>query len=136
MRFPTSSCRKIRAISQKNGTYISIGTVSRCLRKKFDLKFYKLAAKPRLTSAMKKKNLSFANKLLHWTVEKWEMVLFFDQSTVQQFAVRKRHVQKIKYQRFNAKYTVSTVKHLQARCFGVISKCGTAGLYFFPQAPQ
>ena len=33
---------------------------------------YKIPAKSRLTSAVKKKRLSFANKRLHWTVEKRE----------------------------------------------------------------
>ena len=82
--------RKIRTNLLKNGTDISIGTVSRRLSKEFGLKSYKPAVKPRLTSAMKKKKLSFAIKHLHWTVEKWETVLFSDESTVQQFAVRKR----------------------------------------------
>ena len=65
--------------------------VSRHLSKKFSLKSYKPVAKLYLTS-MKKKILSFANKHLHWTVEKWGTVLFFDESTVQQFVVWKKHI--------------------------------------------
>ena len=66
--------------------------VSHHLSKEFSLKSYKPVAKPCLTSAMKKKRLSFANKYLHWTVEKWGTVLFSDESTVQQFVVWKRHI--------------------------------------------
>ena len=69
-QFPTSSCRKIRTDLLKNCTDISISTVSRHLSKEFGLNFYKPAAKPRLTSAMKKKRLFFANKHLHRTVQK------------------------------------------------------------------
>ena len=69
MRSPTSSCLKIRANSLKNITDISISTVLRRLSKGFCLKSHKPAAKPRLTSAMKKKRLFFANKHLYWTVE-------------------------------------------------------------------
>ena len=45
MRSSTSICRKIRADLLKNGTDISISTVSRCLSKEFGLKSYKPAAK-------------------------------------------------------------------------------------------
>ena len=54
----------------KNASDNSISTVSCSLNKKFYLKSYKPSAKPCLTSAMKKKRLSFANKHLYWTVEK------------------------------------------------------------------
>ena len=113
MRFTTSSCRKIRVDLLKTRTDIS--TVLCHLSKEFGFKSYEPAAKSRLTFVMKKKRLPFANEYLHWPVEKWRTVLFFEESTVQQFAVRKRHVRRSKYQRFNAKYTVNTVKHLQAR---------------------
>ena len=55
MRSTISTCCKIRVNLLKNGTKISISTVSRRLSKGFDLKSYKPAEKPRLTSAMKKK---------------------------------------------------------------------------------
>ena len=105
--------------------------VSHLLGKEFSLKSYNSAAKPRLTSAVKKKKLSFSNKHFYWYVEKRETVLFFDESTFQQFAVRKRHVRKPKCQRFNAKFTVSTVKHPPSHMvWGAMSKHGTAGLCF------
>ena len=132
MQSPLVSLIKVRANLLKNGTDIIISAVSHRLSKKFVLKYYKPAAKPRLTSALKKKKLSFANKYLHWTVEKWETVLFSDESTVEQFAVWKKHAQRPKCQRFNAKYTIGTVKYLQSlMVWGTMSKHGTAGLYFF-----
>ena len=36
---------------------------------------------------------------------------FLDESTLQQFLVRKRHVRRPVGQRFNEKYTLSTMKH-------------------------
>ena len=82
MRSPTSSCREIRFNLLKNGTDISISTISRRLSKQFGLKSYKPAAKRRPPSAIKKKRLSFAKKHIHCTVKKWETVLFSDKSTV------------------------------------------------------
>ena len=72
MQSSICSCRKIRANLLKNGTDISIGAVSRRLSKEFSLKSHRLAPKPRLTTAMKKKRLSFANKHLHPTAENKE----------------------------------------------------------------
>ena len=71
MQSPTSFCRKLPTNLQK-GIDISISTVSRRLSKELRLKSCKPAAKPRLTSVMKKKRLSFANKHLHWTMKNEE----------------------------------------------------------------
>ena len=65
MQSPTSSCQKIRVNLLKNGTNINISTISCCLNKEFSLKSYTPAAKLRLTSAIKKKRLFFANKQFH-----------------------------------------------------------------------
>ena len=111
----------------KNGTDIGISTVLCHLSKEFGLKFCKPAAKQHVTSVMKKKRLFFTDKHFHGTIKKWETFLFFDESTVQQFAVQKRHVYGPKWQRFNTKYIISTVK---PSGLGAMSKNGTAGLYF------
>ena len=76
MRSPTSFCHKLRTKLLKKGIHISISAVSRRVTKKFGLKLYKPAAKPRLTSAMKKKRVSFASKRLHWTVENGKKFYF------------------------------------------------------------
>ena len=86
-------------------------TVSRRLSKKINLKSYKPAKKPRLTAAMKAKRLQFANNHQHCTAEQWEKVLFSDESTFQQFVVRKRHVHRPTGKRFDERYTIPTVKY-------------------------
>ena len=68
MQFPTGYCRKLRVNLLKNGTGISISTVSRRFRKEFGLKCHKPAAKPCPTSTMKKKILLFANIYLQRNV--------------------------------------------------------------------
>ena len=87
VRSPTSSMKKIRAELLRRGRRISHMTVSKRLSKEFNLKSYKPAKKPRLTAAMKAKRLQFTNNHQHWTAEKWEKVLFSDESTFQQFVV-------------------------------------------------
>ena len=72
MRFLTIHCRKLGVNLLKNGTDISISTVSHDLSKEFGLKSYKPAANLRLTSAVKKKRLLFANKHLYLNCGKME----------------------------------------------------------------
>ena len=50
---------------------------------------YKPAKKPQLTFQMKKKRLEFSKKHINWSIEDWKKVLFSDESTFQQFIVRK-----------------------------------------------
>ena len=52
-----------------------------------------------------------AKKHDDWSVQDWKKVLFPDESTFQQFTVRKNHVRRPLGERFNTKYTISTVKH-------------------------
>ena len=110
-RSPTSSCKKIRSHFLLKNTNVSIGTISCRLNKEFGLKSYKPAKKPQLTSQMKKKILEFAKKHIDWTIEDWKKVLFSDESTFQQFAVRKNHVCRLVGKRLHKKYTISTMKH-------------------------
>ena len=58
----------------------------------FGLNPHKPARKPRLIEGMKKKRLSFAKALAHWTVDMWKKVLFSDESSKKQFCVRKYRV--------------------------------------------
>ena len=103
--------KKIRAELLRRGRRISHMTVSKRLSKEFNLKLYKPAKKPRLTAAMKAKRLQLANNHQHLTVEQWEKVLFSDESTFQQFVVRKRHVRRPTGKRFDERYTIPRVKH-------------------------
>lgn len=41
---------------------------------------------------MKKKPLEFVFKYEHWTEKQWGNVMFSDESTFQQFPVRRHHV--------------------------------------------
>lgn len=133
-RSPTSSCGKIRAAVLQTGTDISSMTVSRRLRFECGLKSYKPARKPRLTAVMKSKRLAFAKKHETWTAEDWSRVMFSDESTLQQFVTRKRHIRRPPGKRFEDRYTIQTMKHPPSQMiWGAMSKSGTAGLYFLPQ---
>ena len=111
MRSPLSSSKKIRKELFQAGVNISRSTVSRRLNMKFGLKACKPARKPRLSSLMKKKRLSFAKAHRSWTSEDWGKVLFLDESSVQQFSVRVLRVWRLSRERYHEKYTVPTVKH-------------------------
>ena len=107
-------------------------TISRRLSREFNLKSYKPARKPRLTPVMKAKRLAFA-KHCDWTIQQWSKVLFSDESTFQQFVVRKRHVRRPPGKRYDDKYTVSTMKHPPSQMiWGAMSQHGIGGLFFLP----
>ena len=80
---------------------------------------------------MKKKRLEFAKKHVDWSVKDWKKVLFLNESTFQQFTVRKNHVCRHVRERFNAKYNISTVKHPPTQIiWDAMSANGTTGIYF------
>ena len=108
-------------------------TVSRRLSQKLNLKSYKPAKKLRLTAAIKAKRQQFANNHQHWTAEQWGKVLFSDESTFQQFVVRKRHVRRPNGKRFDERYTIPTVKHPPSQMiWGAMFRNGVAALSFLP----
>ena len=115
VRSPTSSTMKLQADLLRKDTRVTQMTISRRLSREFNLKSYKPARKSRLTPVMKAKRLAFAKKHRDWTIQQWSKVLFSDESTFQQFVVRKRHVRKPPGKRYDDKYAVSTMKHPQAR---------------------
>ena len=60
--------------------------------------------------------------------------MFSDESTLQQFVMRKRHIRRHPGKRFEDCYTIQTMKHPPSQMiWGAMSKSGTAGLYFLPQ---
>ena len=133
VRSPKSSLKKNCAALLGKGTDVHITTVSRRLRFEFCLKSYKPARKPRLTSLMKSKRLAFAKEHAAWSAEDWSKIMFSDECTLQQFAVRKKNVRRPVGKRFEERYTVSTMKHpLSQMVWGAFSKSGTAGLKFLP----
>ncbi|KAG1696946.1 Transposable element Tcb2 transposase [Nymphon striatum] len=132
-RSPLSSINKVRAALLEREVTVDRMTISRRLSREFGLKSYKPANKLRLTPAMKVKRLAFATKHQDWTPAQWGKVMFSDESTVQQFIVRKRHVRRPRGTRFNEKYTISTMKHPPSEMvWGAISEHGVAGISFLP----
>ena len=82
---------------------------------------------------MKAKRLAFAKKHQDWTPAQWGKVMFSDESTPQQFVVRKKHVWRPRGTRFNEKYTISTMKHPPSQIiWGAISEQVVAGISFLP----
>ena len=133
MRSPTSSMKKIKAELLCRDRKVSHMTVSRRLSKEFNLKSYKPAKKPRLTPAMKAKRLQFANNHQRWTAQEWQNVLFSDESTFQQFAVRKSYVRRPSGKRFDDIYTISSMKHPPSQMvWGAMCRNGVAALSFLP----
>ena len=58
-------------------------------------------------------------------------MLFSEESTFQQFTVRKNHVRRPMGERFNEKYTISTIKHPSTQIiWGAMHANGMAGIYF------
>ena len=105
-RSPMGSVSKVRGALVERGVSVSRMTVSRRLSQELGLKSYKPARKPRLTPAMKAKQLAFAKKHQNWTAKKWGKVMFSDESTLQRFVVKKRHVRRPRGTRFMQKYTI------------------------------
>ena len=133
VKSPTASCKNIRSALLQKGTSIHRTTVSRRLVHDFKLKAHKPAKKTRLTNAMKAKRLAFAQKYAHWDEDRWDNVLFSDESTIQQFAQRKRHVRRPVGARYDDRYTLATAKHPPSvMIWGAMSTKGTAGLFFLP----
>ena len=58
---------------------------------------------------MKAKKLAFAMQYEDWDEARWSNVLFLDESTIQQFAPRKRTVLWACWTRFNDCYIQATV---------------------------
>ena len=82
---------------------------------------------------MKAKRLAFAKEHHDWTIQQWSKVLFSDESTFQQFVVRKRHVRGTPGMRYDEKNTVSTMKHPPSQMiWGTMSQHGIGGLFFLP----
>ena len=101
MNSPTCSSKKIKSDLNETGISVSRRTVSRRLVEEFGLMSRKPERKPRLTLKMKKKRLQFALQHKDWTCAQWSNALFLNESTVQQFAVRKKNVRKSQGIRYN-----------------------------------
>ena len=131
VKSPACSGKKIRAELGETSSKISRRTISRRLTDEFGLKSRKPARKPRLTPVMKLKRLQFAKKYKNWTRQQWSRVLFSDETTIQQFASRKRTVRRPPETWYNDTFTPQTMKHPPSvMIWGAISTQGTASLFF------
>ena len=133
VRSPTSSTKKLQAALLGKGTRVTQMTISRRLSREFNLKSYKPAQIPRLTPVMKAKRLAFAEKHCDWTIQQWSKVLFSDESTFQQFVVRKRHARRPPGKHYDDKYTVSTMKHPPYQIiWGQCRNMESVACFFYP----
>ena len=86
---PMTSTEKNRFQLLERECRASTKTVQPCLFTEFRLKSHKPARKLRLTEAMNKKRLSFAEAHAYWTVDMGKKALLSDDSSIKQFSVRK-----------------------------------------------
>ena len=112
---------------------VSARTVRRRLVDKFNLRSQLAAKKPLLTAAQTKKRIQFCKKYRNWTEEQWQNVLFSDESTFCQFGTHIHRVRRPPGKRFDARFTVATMKHPQKlMVWGCFSAHGRGSLYFLP----
>ena len=112
-------------------TVVSKITIKHLSADEFGIKAYIPAKKHRLILSMKAKRYAFAKAYLDWTTKNWRKVLFFNESTVQQFTSRKQLVIRPVGARYEDRYTIQTMKHLPSiMVWKAMSARGTAGLYF------
>lgn len=112
---------------------ISSVTVRRRLVKDFNLKSFRPAAKPKLSPKNVRDRLAFCRRYSHWTPEDWSAVMFSDECTIRQFSLQRPYVRRPPGQRFNNRYTCSTVKHSPSlMVWGSIAAAGRGGLWFAP----
>lgn len=115
------------------GVHASTSTLSRRLSRKLGLKSYKPAKKPKLTPKMAKARLAFAKRFAHYTTAYWDKVMWTDESVVEQFGSRVKHIRRPAKQRYNPRYVVQTMKHpAKQMIWGSMSSQGRGGLFFLP----
>ena len=129
---PMCSASYIQA-NLPNEVNVSTRTIRRRLNKEFNLVSYSPAVKPLLSDKNVKDRLIFADKYKDWTADQWRSVMFSDESTIKQFSNYTSHVRRPPGQRYNPKYTVSSVKHSPSvMIWGCISAKQRGGLWFMP----
>ena len=112
------------AIASMLPQQISSVTVRRRLVKDFNLKSFRQAAKPKLSPKNKNERLAFCRHYCHWTPQDWSAVMF---------CLRRPNVRRPPGQRFNKRYTCSTVKHSPSLVVWVsISAAGRGGMWLAP----
>ena len=131
VRSPKSSTKEMRSALLVKGTVVSKTTIKHHLTNEFELKTYKSAKKPRLNPFIKAIRYAFANAHLDCTTKNLKKVLFFDESTVQQFTSRKQLKRRPVGAKYENHYIIQTMKHLPSiMVWETMSAHGKAGLYF------
>ena len=70
----------------------------------------------------------------HWTEEEWSQVLFTDESLIKQFSSNRPAFRRPKGQRYNPRYTVSSVRNCPSiMIWGAISCRGRGPIWFAPK---
>jgi hypothetical protein len=111
----------------------SVHTSRRRLQKDFNLKAYRPAYKPLLSSKNIHDRLLFCQSHRMWTAEDWSSVLFSDESLIRQFNRYAPYVRRPPNQRYNRRYTIPIVKHSPSiMIWGAISACGASELWTVP----
>lgn len=108
-------------------------TIRRRLRKDFDLKAYRPARKPLLSTKNIKDRLSFCKAHRSWSVDDWCRVMFSDESQIRQFHSYAPTIRRPPGQRCNKRFTLPSVKHSPSvMVWGVISARGPIELWPVP----
>ena len=127
---PTISSSEIRA---QLPVTVSVRTLRRRLSSEMGLKSYKSASKPLLSKKNIRDRLLFCQRYKDLTPEDWHKVSFSDETLIRQFYNYNRTVRRPPGQRYNPRYTSSTVKHpTQVMVWGSIAASGRCGLWFSP----
>jgi hypothetical protein len=118
------------------GGDVLVCTIQDRLQKKLGLPSCRVAKKPLLTSAMRKKRLAFARKYKNWNASQWRNVMYSDESTFclvhAKSATMRRNKAKSRYKH---KEVLKTAKHsASVMVWGCFSgKRGRGGLSFLPK---
>jgi transposase len=115
---------------------LAVRTIRDILNRELGLISRSAAKKPFLSEKMKEKRLAFAKKYRRWSVNRWKQVMFSDESNFEIFRTNKhaRVRRPVGSDRFDARYTVKTVKHPEkVMVWGCFSHHGRGGLSFLPK---
>lgn len=113
---------------------VCTATIRSRLHKKFKLRAFKPAAKPRLSAKNIRDRISFCEAHKDWQLENWSQVLFSDETMIRQFQPHSPYVRRPPNQRFHPRFVKPTVKHCgQIMIWGAISFHGRAAIHFVPR---
>jgi hypothetical protein len=130
---PTSSAGKIASQLHPH-VPASISTVKRRLRDDFNLRAFRPAKKPSLSTKNIADRVHFCRQYRHWTANDWKKVLFSYETLVTQFAFYLPHVRRPQNQRYHERSTIPVVKHAPSVMFwGCLSASGPGALWVMPQ---